>query len=476
MPRPAQGNLEGGGAQETEEQEAGADDGPTLPGVVSQAREWLWTATPMLPKVSWCAAVCGVLRWRCCAASPHEPLLHASVLWRGKTPAAPTLQQKACAPRRGWLPFGFTFLGLSTASKLLLFVTAFAVYCSALMYRLYEHTQGCDTMAALGQVRPALSAPSLLVAKRDLAGPALPPRTCSARQRAIAPVPSRPAPQEALGRFGRNLVNGFTLAINIALPVVSHVGGARFFQYALFPGTGVCLPWVSLLFGALVLGLGQIQRLGTLPRLATVVIPVLALGAVALTITQLLLLKAAGAGPAQEEQGLVYLSDYALAVVALISANYFGQHTFPEMIAGMEHPAHFPHATATAQVGRGAWPAPAACCPTGARPERCARPACGSSPRLLRSLACAVQVLTLMLNAAVGLASFHVPSMHVHGFISFASNSNELLPRLAACSVAAGAVVWGRGDMPEKWGLLVWRLLVCAAVQQMWRTGALPAG
>ena len=131
--------------------------------------------------------------------------------------------------------------------------------------------------------------------------------------------------QEAFGRFGRRLVDGFTLAINVALPVVAHVGGMRYLQYSLFAATGVCLPWISLLFALVVLGLGQIQQLGAHPKLGTVVIPTLTTCAVALTITELLLLKASKAGEPPPEGGLVYLSDYAMAVVSMISANYFAQ-------------------------------------------------------------------------------------------------------------------------------------------------------
>lgn len=173
--------------------------------------------------------------------------------------------------RRGWLPFGFTFLGFGTASKLLLFITGFAVYCSASFYRLYEHTDKAVTLADIGQ--------------------------------------------EAFGRFGRGLVHGFTLAINVMLPVMYHVGGCRYLQYFLFAGTGVCLPWISLLFGAGVLGLGQIQRLGTYPKLASVVMPLLALCAIICAFSQLLLLKAAQAGITfpEEDDGLVGQQQYTCA-------------------------------------------------------------------------------------------------------------------------------------------------------------------
>lgn len=61
---------------------------------------------------------------------------------------------------------------------------------------------------------------------------------------------------------------------------------------AVFATTGVCLPWISLMFAAVVLGLGQIQRLGEHPVLFRVVQPVLTAAAVAATLLKLLLLRA----------------------------------------------------------------------------------------------------------------------------------------------------------------------------------------
>ena len=174
--------------------------------------------------------------------------------------------------------------------------------------------------------------------------------------------------------------------INVALPTVCHVGGTRFLQVrcaagcalagastpagpvrtraaglphsrggaparrprllppraplpqaALFATTPLCLPWISLLFGAVVLGLAQVQRLGAHPALQTVVQPVLAGAAVAGTVLKLLLMGSAAAaarvaaaggdggdalaggavpGPAPSP---AYLSDYVIAIVQLIS-------------------------------------------------------------------------------------------------------------------------------------------------------------
>ena len=63
-------------------------------------------------------------------------------------------------------------------------------------------------------------------------------------------------------------------------------------QVALFYTTGVCLPWISLLFGATVLGLVQIQRLGSHPSLIRIVQPALTVVAVAATLLKLLLMRA----------------------------------------------------------------------------------------------------------------------------------------------------------------------------------------
>ena len=171
-------------------------------------------------------------------------------------------------------------------------------------------------------------------------------------------------------------------------------GGLSRGRHALSAALPICVhrrvPPMDLLFGVVVLGLGQVQRLGSHPKLGTVVVPVLTMCAVGLTITQLLLLRAAAAKdptPPQEEEGLVYLSDYAMALISMISANYFGQHTFLETMAGMEHPATFQHSTATAQVA------------------------------------------TLLMNAAIGLASLSIPTLKVKGFIAFAFTSSDFLPR-----------------------------------------------
>lgn len=62
-------------------------------------------------------------------------------------------------------------------------------------------------------------------------------------------------------------------------------------QVTLFFTTGVCLPWISLLFGGLVLVLAQVQRLGGHPALIKVVQPVLTGVAVATTLLKLELLR-----------------------------------------------------------------------------------------------------------------------------------------------------------------------------------------
>lgn len=195
--------------------------------------------------------------------------------------------------------------------------------------------------------------------------------------------------QEALGGFGRRLVNGLTLAINILLPVILHVGGMRYLQYFLFVSTGVCLPLISLAFGLGVLALGQIQGLGRQPVISSSIIPALTASAVGLTIAQLLTMKAShNASPTlSNNDNLVYMSDYAMAVICLISANYFFQHTFLEDMSRMARPASFQHSTALAQV------------------------------------------LTLLTNAAIGVASFHVPALKVKGFIAFAFNPNTIMSR-----------------------------------------------
>lgn len=64
-------------------------------------------------------------------------------------------------------------------------------------------------------------------------------------------------------------------------------------QTWLFYTTGVCLPWISLIFGAVVLGLVQVQRLGAHPALIRVVQPVLTGLAVGATLLKLLLMRAA---------------------------------------------------------------------------------------------------------------------------------------------------------------------------------------
>lgn len=64
-------------------------------------------------------------------------------------------------------------------------------------------------------------------------------------------------------------------------------------QCWLFYSTNVCLPWISLLFGAVVLGLVQVQRLGSHPAMTRIVQPVLTAVAVAATLAKLLLMHGA---------------------------------------------------------------------------------------------------------------------------------------------------------------------------------------
>lgn len=88
-----------------------------------------------------------------------------------------------------------------------------------------------------------------------------------------------------------------------------------------FYTTPVCLPWISLLFGAIVLALAQSQRLGAHPALARIVQPALTALAVATTVLKLTLLRAqhdagssavldaVGGGPgAPAESSPLYLS------------------------------------------------------------------------------------------------------------------------------------------------------------------------
>ncbi|KAL4440260.1 hypothetical protein ABPG75_003261 [Micractinium tetrahymenae] len=254
----------------------------------------------------------------------------------------------------GWLPFCFTFLGFGPALKLLLFITLFSVYSAAIMWRLYQHSdhRGKTSLADIGEA--------------------------------------------ALGRrLGRNLVTTLVRAIDFMLPSVMHVGGTRFLQCWLFYSTGVCLPWISLLFGAVVLGLVQIQRLGSHPALTRVAQPVLTAVAVAATLVKLLLMHAAerevaraaaaGGAPAappavpSPDADLPYFSDAVVAVIQLISANYMGQHFFMEEMSGMSSAYNFQHSTAWAQV------------------------------------------CTLLANLAVAVATLRVTSLsRVRGFISFA--------------------------------------------------------
>ena len=73
-------------------------------------------------------------------------------------------------------------------------------------------------------------------------------------------------------------------------------------QTWLFYTTGVCLPWISLIFGAVVLGLVQIQRLGGHPAMIRVVQPVLTGLAVGATLLKLLLMRAT---QQQQNQGVL---------------------------------------------------------------------------------------------------------------------------------------------------------------------------
>ncbi|PSC67659.1 methyltransferase type 11 isoform A [Micractinium conductrix] len=254
----------------------------------------------------------------------------------------------------GWLPFCFTFLGFGPALKLLLFITLFSVFSAAMLYRLYQHSdkQGTTTLADIGE--------------------------------------------DAFGRrLGRNTVNLFVRFIDVALPSVMHVGGTRFLQTWLFYTTGVCLPYISLLFGGIVLTLVQFQRLGGHQALVRIVQPVLTAVAVAGVLLKLVLLQIEASKVSATEldadaaaTNLPYFSDAVIAVVQLISANYMGQHVFMEEISGMASPANFQHSTAWAQV------------------------------------------ITLMFNLLVALATLRaLPVLRVRGFISFAFGP-DLLSRL----------------------------------------------
>ena len=76
------------------------------------------------------------------------PQRHCARRWRESQslyftpPPAPTSQ--------GWLPFCFTFLGFSAALSLLLFITLFSVYSSAILYRLYLHSDARGTITLAG--------------------------------------------------------------------------------------------------------------------------------------------------------------------------------------------------------------------------------------------------------------------------------------------------------------------------------------
>lgn len=58
----------------------------------------------------------------------------------------------------------------------------------------------------------------------------------------------------------------------------------------MFLTTGVCLPWISLLFAVVVLGVAQAQRLGGHLALIRVVQPVLTVVALGATLLKLLLI------------------------------------------------------------------------------------------------------------------------------------------------------------------------------------------
>ncbi|KAI7837872.1 hypothetical protein COHA_008359 [Chlorella ohadii] len=247
----------------------------------------------------------------------------------------------------GWLPFCFTFLGFSPALKLLLFITLFSVYSAAILYRLYLHSdrQGKMSLADIGEA--------------------------------------------AFGRrLGRRPVLFFTRAITLCLPSIMHT-----WLFYTFP---VCLPWISLIFGLIVLALVQIQGLGRHPALVRVVQPVLTGLAIGATLLKLSLMHAQqqrapaaalnAAPDPTESANPAYLSDYVIAVVQLISANYMGQHIFLEEMTRMESPATFQHSTAWAQI------------------------------------------ITLLANLGVAVATLRVQQSlpHVRGFISFALGSDFL--------------------------------------------------
>lgn len=124
-------------------------------------------------------------------------------------------------------------------------------------------------------------------------------------------------------------------------------------QAALFATTPLCLPWISLLFGGVVLALAQIQRLGGHPALLTVVQPLLAGAAVVATVLKLLLMGAAAArvpalaGSAGPAPSPAYLSDYVIAIVQLISGEWGGRG---RLAAGGDHVA-----AAGTTVVRPAW-------------------------------------------------------------------------------------------------------------------------
>jgi len=62
----------------------------------------------------------------------------------------------------------------------------------------------------------------------------------------------------------------------------------------------VCLPWISLIFGAIVLGLVQFQRLGAHPALTRVVQPVLTAVAISGALLKLFLMARAHERAARE--------------------------------------------------------------------------------------------------------------------------------------------------------------------------------
>ncbi|KAI3431554.1 hypothetical protein D9Q98_004603 [Chlorella vulgaris] len=247
----------------------------------------------------------------------------------------------------GWLPFAFSFLGFSLALKLLLFITLFSVYSAAILYRLWLHTdqQGTLSLADIGEA--------------------------------------------AFGRrLGRRPVVFFARLIQLAVPSICHIGGTRFLQSSVFLTTGVCLPWISLLFAVVVLGVAQAQRLGGHMALIRVVQPVLTVVALGATLLKLLLIMRAqraraphlamDPAAAATATNLPYMSDYVIAVIQLISANFMGQHFFMEEMSAMSSPSSFQHSTAWAQV------------------------------------------ITLLANLAVAAATLKAQPLEVRGFVTFA--------------------------------------------------------